>query len=221
MKNWHLLLVLFFSFANAQNIFLNKVVKTHENTDKFFYRINNDFSQKEYLGEIEVRGFTNKDQDVFSYIYKQAKQIGANAYSLKQIETIDGSFAAFDPSHYLLNLYYIDDEKNILNTGDIFIVSANDKTKRIDVNGQTIDLPSRSFVKIKTLMDKPNVISTRKLFGSSIKFNMKASDASKYFEILPFQMKGDGSLNFKTGDILGLEASYGQFLTMLYREVSL
>ena len=67
---------------------------------------------------------------------------------------------------------------------------------------------------------KPNVISTRKLFGSSIKFNMKASDASKYFEILPFQMKGDGSLNFKTGDILGLEASYGQFLTMLYREVS-
>ena len=212
-------LLLFISICNAQNILLNKVVKTHDNKDKFFYRITDDFSSKEYLGEIEVRGFTNKDQDVFSYIYKQAKQVGANAYSLKPIETIEGTFKNFDPNHYILNLYYVENEQEIIDKGNIYIISAGEKSKKIDVNDKTIEMPSRSFIKVKTLLDKPNIISTRKLFGSNIKFTMNHTDNSKYFEILPFQVKGDGALTFKSGDIIGLEESYGGFLTMIYSEI--
>ena len=73
---------------------LNKVEKTNENKDKFFYKID-DHSKSEFLGEILVSGFSNDDVKIFGEVYKKAKQIGANTFDLKPIENVDGSFQAF------------------------------------------------------------------------------------------------------------------------------
>jgi hypothetical protein len=39
-----------------------------------------------------VNGFSNDDVTVFGEVYKKAKQIGANSFSLKPIENVDGTF---------------------------------------------------------------------------------------------------------------------------------
>ena len=59
-----------------QNVFLTKVEKTKENTDKFLYHIDQETNAAEYLGEIEVQGFSKDDATAFSQIYKKAKEVG-------------------------------------------------------------------------------------------------------------------------------------------------
>ena len=70
----------------GQNVVLNKVVKTHTNDDKVFYKINPETTAADYLGEVEVQGFSEQDAKVFGMIYKKAKEIGANAFSWKPFE---------------------------------------------------------------------------------------------------------------------------------------
>ncbi|MCS3871711.1 hypothetical protein J3D55_004627 [Chryseobacterium ginsenosidimutans] len=82
-------------FFNAQNVYLTKVEKTNENTDKTLYRINEEVKEAEYLGEIEVQGFSKYDDEVFSLIYKKAKEIGANTFTFKPFENVDGFSAEF------------------------------------------------------------------------------------------------------------------------------
>jgi hypothetical protein len=43
-----------------------------------------------------VNGFSNDDVTVFGEVYKKAKQIGANSFSLKPIENVDGTFKNFN-----------------------------------------------------------------------------------------------------------------------------
>lgn len=88
-----------------QMVTLNKVEKTSDNKDKFFYRISEP-SKSEFLGEILVNGFSNDDVTVFGEVYKKAKQIGANSFSLKPIENVDGTFQNFNPAYYILNLLH-------------------------------------------------------------------------------------------------------------------
>ena len=60
-------------FFMAQNVILNKVEKTHSNADKFLYKINPEAVNAEYLGEIEVQGFSDDDVKIFGMIYKKGK----------------------------------------------------------------------------------------------------------------------------------------------------
>lgn len=80
-KIFVLYMILVGHFFMAQNVILNKVVKTHSNADKFLYKINPEAVNAEYLGEIEVQGFSDDDVKVFGMVYKKAKEIGANAFS--------------------------------------------------------------------------------------------------------------------------------------------
>ena len=106
-KSILLFLVILSQLVFAQNVILNKVEKTHSNSDKFFYKINSETVSAEYLGELEVQGFSDDDVNVFGMVYKKAKEIGANAFSWKPFESIDGTTQTFDPIHYKLNLYYL------------------------------------------------------------------------------------------------------------------
>ena len=83
----------------AQNVMLNKVVKSHSNEDKVFYKINPETTSAEYLGEVEVQGFSDNDAKVFGMIYKKAKEIGANAFAFLHFEEVDGTLSKFDQSH--------------------------------------------------------------------------------------------------------------------------
>lgn len=223
MKNLFIIsFITLVQFLNAQSIFLTKVEKTHDNTDQILFKINDEIKDASYLGEIEVQGFSKDDAAVFSSIYKKAKEIGANAFSLKPFETIDGSIQPFNPSNYRLNLYFISRDKLLNQTGNIYLFASSDKEQKISINKEDLILSPRSFYVLKPKQEEVYVISTRKLLGSTIKLKPTSNDGNQYFQLSSTKIKSDdsgrGGLNLKSGDIVGLEKSYAEFLSIIYQE---
>lgn len=204
-----------------QTIILNKVDKINNNKDKFFYRITEP-SNSEYLGEILVNGFSPDDVKVFGDVYKKAKQVGANTFSLKPIETVEGNVQPFNPAYYILNLYYtkaddIDNEENVA-----YLVAASDKNQKININNKTTVIEPRSFLRLPLKDQEVLTVSTRKLLGSSVKLSAKDNQPALYFSLTDFRIRSNdsiyGGINLKSGDITGLEKSFGMFLTTIYTE---
>ncbi|MBO6200697.1 MAG: hypothetical protein J6N74_03650 [Chryseobacterium sp.] len=216
-----LISVFCFQFFYLQIVTLNKVEKTNDNKDKFFYKINEP-SKSEFLGEILVNSYSDKDVEIFGDIYKKAKQIGANSFSLKPIENIDGTIQNFNPSYYILNLYYtnIDDIPNEENVA--YLVSSSEKKQKININNKTIELEPRSFIRLDLKGSEVMSVSTRKLLGSTVKLSAKSGQPSLYLSLTNFKIRSNDSLyggvNLKSGDITGLEKSFGMFLTTIYAE---
>jgi hypothetical protein len=209
-------------FFNAQNVYLTKVEKTKENTDKFLYKIESEIKGAEYLGEIEVQGFSKDDAEVFSLIYKKAKEIGANSFSLKPFENVDGSPQNFNPANYRLNLYFLPKDKLINQTGYLYLFASSEKDQKIALNKKDYTISPRSYLIIKTIPGEVYTISTKKLLGSTIKIQPKENSSNQYFQISATKVKSDdtgtGGLNLKSGDIIGLEKSYAEFLSTIYNK---
>ncbi|KMQ65875.1 molecular chaperone GroES [Chryseobacterium sp. FH2] len=221
MKNLIIVVfVIFAQFLNAQNVYMTKVEKTHENTDKFLYKINGEEKDAEYLGEIEVQGYSKNDVNVFSLIYKKAKEIGANTFSLKAFENVDGSPLDFNPANYRFNLYYLSEEKLTDQTGNLYLFASSDKDQKISINKKDYILSPRTYLVLKTVPGEIYTISTKKLLGSTIKLQPKSGEKNQYFQISATKIKSDdtgiGGLNLKSGDIIGLEKSYAEFLSVIY-----
>lgn len=114
------ILLMAVTFVNAQNVYLSKVEKTKDNNDKYFYQIDPKNSTAEYLGEIDVQGFSSDDTSVFAAIYKKAKEIGANAFSYKPFESVDEKTQPFNPANYRLELYYSTKEELLKPSNSIY-----------------------------------------------------------------------------------------------------
>lgn len=217
------LFVYTFQFGYAQNVILTKVKEISENQDKFLYKIDSAVSGAQYLGEIEVQGFSADDAEVFGKIYAKAKEIGANAYSFLPFETIDGRVELLDPAYYRMNLYYL--HKNLFpkETNIIYIINSTAKTKKVSFNDEIIELPSRSFVRRQLKDQELYTLSTRKFLGTSVQLKAKENQPVQFFQIEPARIKanpyGTAGVNLKSGDLILLEKSYGQFLSFLYKEI--
>ena len=214
----HLLFLI--TALSAQNVVLNKVVKTNTNTDKFLYKINPVNTSAEYLGEIEVQGFSDDDAQVFGMIYKKAKEVGANAFAFKPFEMVDGTSSDFNPINYKLSLYYaakadFDKEDNIA-----YFIASPYKKQTIAVNKNKIIFEPRTFTKIKLEPGEIYTVSTQKLLGSSIKIGAQENQPVQYFQLSGFAVNknsyGNAGIHLKSGDIMKLEQSYAQFLTTIY-----
>jgi hypothetical protein len=209
-------------FFNAQNVYLTKVEKTNENTDKTLYKINEEVKEAEYLGEIEVQGFSKYDDEVFSLLYKKAKEIGANTFTFKPFENVDGSLQNFNPANYKLSLYFLPKEKLLEQTGYLYLFASSEKDQKIAVNKKDYVISPRSYVRLKITPGEVYTISTKKLLGSTIKVQPKETSTNHYFQISATKVKSDesgvGGLNLKSGDIIGLEKSYAEFLTTIYNK---
>lgn len=221
MKN--LIIVVFAVFTqlfNAQNVYMTKVAKTHDNTDKFLYTIKEGTQDAEYLAEVEVQGFSKDDAEVFSRIYKKAKEVGANTFSVKPFENVDGSPVEFNPANYRLNLYYLPKEKLEDQSGNLYLFASAEKDQKININKKDYTLAPRTYILLKTVPGEVYTISTKKLLGSTIKLQPKSGEQNQYFQISSTKIKSDdsgvGGLNLKSGDIIGLEKSYAEFLTTIY-----
>lgn len=214
-------LIFLIQLFNAQNVYLTKVERTHENTDKFLYKIS-EIKDAEYLGEVEVQGFSKYDDEVFALIYKKAKEIGANTYTLKPFENIDGTKQNFNPSNYRLNLYFLPKNQLAEQTGYMYIFASSDKNQKIAVNNKDYIISPRSYIRLKTVPGEVYTVSTKKLLGSTIKIQPKDNSSNQYFQISAAKIKSDntgtGGLNLKSGDIIGLETSYGDFLSTIYHQ---
>ncbi|AZA81005.1 hypothetical protein C1637_00005 [Chryseobacterium lactis] len=207
---------------NAQNVYLSKVEKTIDNKDKFFYKKAESINDAVYLGIIEVQGFSKDDGTVFSLIYKKAKEIGANTFELKPFENIDGTPQPFNPANYKIALYYTPKEKLTVQNADMYVFASSEKDQKININKKDYVLSPRSFLKLRIVPGEVYTISTKKLLGSTIKVQPKTGDDNLYFQISPLKVKpdntGTGGLNLKSGDIVGLEKSFAEFLSMIYKE---
>ncbi|CAD7808437.1 hypothetical protein CHRY9390_01824 [Chryseobacterium aquaeductus] len=222
MKNLIIAILVFIvQIVSAQNVYLTKVEKTNSNADKFLYFIE-EVKDAEYLGEIEVQGFSNDDATVFSQIYKKAKEIGANAYSLKLVETIDNISNQFDPSHYKLLLYYLSSEKIPKEKGDVYLLATSSKDQKISINKKDYILSPRTYITLSMMTGEIYTISTKKLLGSTIKIQKNAKNSDQYYQIssarLGSSSQNDGTLHLKSGDITGVDKSFAQFLTMIYQK---
>jgi hypothetical protein len=206
----------------AQNIYLNKIEKTKDSADKFLYSISStDISKAEYLGEIEVQGYSSDDAAVFSAIYKKAKEIGGNAIAYKPFESIDNIEKPLDPQHYKLGVYFLSKENFINADENLYLFAGSSNDQKIRINEKDFILQPRSFVKIKMDEGMTYVVSTKKLLGSTIKVKKNVNGEGQYYLISGGKIGGannnDGTLHIKSGDITGLEKSFGEFLKLIYK----
>ncbi|WP_304343483.1 hypothetical protein [Chryseobacterium koreense] len=204
----------------AQNVILNKVEKTHSNSDRFFYKIDPEIISAEYLGELEVQGFSGNDAEVFGKVYKKAKEIGANAFSWKPFESVDEMSQKFDPVHYRLNLYYVAQGDLPKEDNVIYLIASPVKKQTISIDGKNVDFEPRTFRKLDLDSAGITTISTRKFLGSTIKVSAQQNQPVQYFQLSAFSVNnnpyGTAGINLKSGDIIKLEQSFGQFLTTIY-----
>lgn len=215
-----ILTLLSFTLAFTQNIILSKVDKVNNNKDKIFYRIDPENTKAEFLGEVLVNGFSNDDVAVFGSIYKKAKEVGANTFALKKIEGLEDQ--AFNPAHYILDLYYVAAEDIPQEYNTLYIVASSKKDQKLSINNQKLNLLERHFIR-KTFAPGETVsISTRQFLGSGIKVTGKENHPAQYLQVSNFNIKENqsiyGGINIKSSDIIGLERSYADFLTTIYEE---
>ncbi|MGG1920740.1 hypothetical protein AB1278_02895 [Chryseobacterium sp. NRRL B-14798] len=224
MKNITILFsVLCIQLWSAQNVYMTRVEKTNDNADKFFYRKDTAAAEAVYLGEVEVQGGSKDDALVFSMVYKKAKEIGANTFELKPFENVDGTPQTFNAANYKIALYYTPKEKLAAKNGEMYIFASSEKDQKINVNRKDYIISPRSFLKLKVVPGEIYTISTKKLLGSTVKVQPKANDDNLYFQVSSLKVKSDnsgvGGLNLKSGDIIGLEKSYAEFLSVIYKEI--
>lgn len=216
------ILILSVQFIFAQNVYLTKVEKTNINTDKFLYHIKEEISNAEYLGEIEVQGYSKDDAAVFSQIYKKAKEVGANAFSVNPFESVDSNMQKFDVAHYKLKLYYLPADKFSNEDGNLYLFASSAKDQKISINRKDYTLSPRTYLKTPLVKGEVYIISTKKLLGSTIKIQKNAKNSDQYYQISSTRLgnssQNDGTLHLKSGDIVGLEKSFAEFLTMIYQE---
>ena len=223
MKNIHYILLFFCStFAFAQNIFLTEVKATHNNTDKFLYQISNEpTSENQYLGKIEVSGYSDKDEEVFAEVYKKAKSVGGNTFIIKSPEQVDGT-QVFNPAHYYIYVYYTEAEKIAKEQNLIYIINPT-KEVQLRTNNTKQKLLPRTYIKYDISKTKIKDISVGTILGSRIKFQPKEGQPEQYFQLSGKKVKANPEdnpgINFKTGDIIKLEKSYAQFLINIYQRV--
>lgn len=208
---------------SAQNVYLTKVERTNNNTDKFLYHITDEIKDAEYLGDIEVQGFSKDDAAVFSKIHKKAKEVGANAYTLKPFENVDGSTKKFDASNYRFQLYYLPSEKFIQEKADMYLFAASAKNQKININRKDYTLLPRTYLKIPLVSGEIYTVSTKKLLGSTIKVQKGTKNSDQYYQVSSARLgnssQNDGTLHLKSGDIIGLEKSFAEFLSVIYQQV--
>ena len=208
-------------FFLAQTVVLNKVVKSHSNDDKVFYKVDPASVSAEYLAEVEVQGFSNDDAKVFGMIYKKAKEVGANAFSYQPFEEVDGTLSKFDSSHYKLSLYYVLPADFPKEDNTVYFISSPYKEQTISINKDKIVFEPRTYSTLKLAAGEIYNVSTRKLLGSSIKIAAQQNQPVQYFQLSGFSVNsnrdGNAGINLKSGDIIRLEQSYAQFLTTIYQ----
>ena len=187
----------------------------------FLFYSNPLYFASEYLGEIEVQGFSDDDVNVFGMIYKKAKEIGANAFSIKPFESVDGGVQKFDLAHYRLNLYYVSADQFPKEDNMIYLIASPYKRQTVAINKNKRIFEPRTYTKMELSPGEIYTVSTRKLLGSSIKLSAQENQPVQFFQFSAFSVnsnqEGNAGINLKSGDITRLEQSYAQFLTTVYQ----
>lgn len=213
--------LLFFALFSAQSVILSKAEKVGENKDNYLYRVDSLDREAIYLGEIEVRDYSRDDAQRFREIYQKAKTLKANAFRLKHQQRLDESSDIIDPSNYTLELYDIRSKPNLDNW--VFLFSSSEKEQKVRINEKQLIMPPRSYVAFQLTGSFSYSIRAGGLLGSKIQLSQKLGQPVQYFQVLPSGVRADqsgyeGGLRIKSGDLIGLERSYADYLRTIYEK---
>lgn len=205
-----------FLWSSAQEIILSEAVHSHENNDKRLYRITSD-SSAVYLGKIEINGFLQNEVELFDKFYKKAKIVGANTYIYKEKLNLDHK--PVQSRHKEIHLYYMPTPTEGKNHFSVF---NSTKEVKILINGQKLKMPPRTYLTQPIYID--TYIATRHFLGSRINLYYNKEQPKQNFQVISGRISSDksgstGGLVFKTGDIILLENSYADFLTLFYEKI--
>ncbi len=215
-------LVLGLLFANsifAQKIVLSEASKVNENNDKRLYRIEST-SNSIKLGTIEIVGDLDNDVAAFNAFYQKARTVGANSYIYSVEKDLNNEDIRSNVK--IISLYFTQNLPEKYNT---YYILNSGKSQNVVVSGKKVEIPSKSFIQDDIKTDESNYISTRKFLGSRINLYYKSSQPEQYFQVISGGVKSDqtgvGGLVLKTGDLIMLEGSFANFLTLFYKRVTL
>ena len=211
-----------FGLLSAQSVTLSRAERVGENKDNFLYLIDSLSKGETYLGDIEVQGYSSQDAEMFSQIYKKAKTIKANGFKLKEREMLDGGPSQINTSHYFLELYDLKEKPNYDNL--VVLFSTSDKQQKIRINEKVYLLSPRSYLEIQLKPQEVYSLRVGGLLGSKILVTHKENQPVQYFQILGSGVRADqsghqGGITIKSGDIIGLERSYAEFLKTIYKRM--
>lgn len=222
MRKLAILLFIFsFGLFFSQRVTLKSVEKKLENKDDFLYRIT-DTNNAVYLAELEV-DFWNKDFELFSEIYQMAKSVGANAYQYVSDKELleEEKASAYDKQNYRLKLYYLPSEDFKIINNQLFVFGDAKKEMKIRINDDKLTLKERTYFTIPLEAGQDYKLATRQLLGTSMRFVANGNEKNKYYKITTSSLQPqDGFLSFKSSDIIAIDKSFGDFLTLIYQEVN-
>ncbi|MEC5395666.1 hypothetical protein [Bergeyella sp. RCAD1439] len=208
------------AFWFSQSVTLSRAVKIHENNDRLFHYLPTVGEGAEYLGDVEVQGASTDDAAIFGLVYQKAKSIGANAFSVKRNEAIDGGWVDFNPQHYVLSLYYV---AEIPTEDNMVYLFASSKKQKVRINEKEVLLAPRTYLGFRLDSASTTAVSSGRFLGSKIVLGYKEGQPSRYFQVQGGGLRSDrtggsGGLLIKSGDLILLERSYGGFLRAIYAE---
>lgn len=206
-------------YFSAQQIILTEAKSHSEKKDNRLYRIKTD-SSATYLGKIEIQGFLQNEVEAFQAFYKKSKTIGANTYIYNANLDIEGQ--PIDTPNKEILLYY---SPNIPQEQNVFSVFNSTKETKMIINGEKITMPKRTYLTQYIYSNKDNYISTRHFLGSRINLYYKNEQPKQNYQVISGRFSSDksgitGGLIFKSGDIILLENSYADFLTLFYKKLN-
>lgn len=219
MKKFFLvLLAISTHYVSAQDIILSHAQSHSDNKDSRLYRIE-DSTSATYLGKIEIQGFLQNEVEAFQKFYKKAKTIGANTYIYSTNTDLDGK-----PVQNLnkeIRLYYTPNPSEGQNTFSVF---NSTKEMKILINGKKVLMPKRSYTTYSIDTKEDNYIATRHFLGSRVNIHYKSNQPKQNYQVISGRLSSDksgitGGLIFKSGDIILLENSYADFLTIFYNKL--
>ena len=162
------------------------------------------------------------DNDVaaFNAFYQKARTVGANSYIYSVEKDLNNEDIRSNVK--IISLYFTQNLPEKYNT---YYILNSGKSQNVVVSGKKVEIPSKSFIQDDIKTDESNYISTRKFLGSRINLYYKSSQPEQYFQVISGGVKSDqtgvGGLVLKTGDLIMLERSFANFLTLFYKRVTL
>ncbi|MFC6269888.1 hypothetical protein [Frigoriflavimonas asaccharolytica] len=219
------ILFLYINLFSAQNVVFNKIESTFKNKDQFLYKIDNGNQDAKFLAEIEIQGYSSNYVETFKKILSKAKEVGANAFAYQPFLKIDENDTKINVSNYKLNLYHLDKALFHTQENEVILIASSAQDQKIRWNDENILLKENSFLRLDMLPGEIYSLSTRGLFGSTVKLSYNQNQKKQYFLISSLKVKSDksgvGGLNLKTGDIISVDSSYGDFLTIILQELEI
>lgn len=220
MKNriWTLAALLPFTLF-AQSVNLTEAKTANDNNDQRLYKIDV-VNDAQYLGKIEILGPLEDGPVAFKKFYQKARSLGANAFLYQSKKDLDNQEIATNTRE--VALYYT---PTLPSNANSYLIYNDSKTKEVLVNGEKVTIPQNTYYEGQIKEGANNYIATKKFLGSRVNLYYKEDQPQQNFQLLSGGIRSDksgvsGGLILKTGDLIVLERSYANFLSMFFAKAN-